>query len=102
MSLTTRELAETISENNGRSIEENSETIEAAARTYGLVHEPLPVGPNGEGIWSDYDEATLRLSVVMRSVLAAGRLARSSGGGPTDPQPCAPGSTTRNGDRAPW
>jgi len=76
MSLTTRELAETISENNGMSIEENSEAIEAAARTYGLVLEPLPVGPNGEGIWSDYDEATLRLSVVMRSVLAAGRLAR--------------------------
>jgi hypothetical protein len=76
MSLTTRELAETISENNGRSIEENSEAIEAAARTYGLVLEPLPVGTNGEGIWSDYDETTLRLSVVMRSVLAAGRLAR--------------------------
>ena len=56
MSLTTRELAETISENNGRSIEENSEAIEAAARTYGLVLEPLPVGPNGEGIWSDYDD----------------------------------------------
>ncbi len=34
MSLTTRELAETISENNGMSIEENSEAIEAAARTY--------------------------------------------------------------------
>ncbi len=49
MSLTTRELAETISENNGRSIEENSEAIEAAARTYGLVLEPLPVGPNGGG-----------------------------------------------------
>ncbi len=73
MSLTTRELAETISGHNGRSIEENCGAIEVAAKTYGLVLEPISVGPNGEGIWSDHDEATLKLSVVLSSVLVVVR-----------------------------
>jgi len=84
MSLTTRELAEIISEDNGKSIEKNIEGIEAAARTYRLVFEQ-PGGPNEEGIWSDHDEAMLTMIVAVRAALAAGRTYRRRGAGGVRP-----------------